>query len=153
MGYNLSIGNAKIECESNDHYICISCDIVRVDDAPDYGDVNGKMNIRWPSYSQWANFAQEVNLHEFFFNKDSGVMRNHPGEYFLTEDDYQVIKDAKVEYVNKYGTDLIDIENYIMSDVSEDVDIIKYNFIRLHWLEYWVRYALDHYEYPIFKNS
>lgn len=94
MGYTIRIGNAVVESHwpdgkseyQDDPYVHWYVHCHHEDSAPHFED-SGQGNDRSPSYTAWADFADSVGLREFFFNKESGKMREHPGCQKLTQED------------------------------------------------------------------
>jgi len=95
MGYNLSIGEGKMvkvdEDEWGDGYLNIEVVDVERPDAPAFGEPTDHSNERWPSYSSWANFAEQADLIPTLFQlddngNDTGNIRGgHPGHFLITE--------------------------------------------------------------------
>lgn len=147
MGYNLAIGeliNDEIRYE-------------KLDNAPAYGEPTDYTNQRWPSYTAWANFARFTNLYDFFFNRNDGLMNNHPGLVKLTEqhrrefnkiykDFYLLHPECKAGYSPK-----VDEENRIFHDPEWPVE--NDYAVRLEWLHFWINWALDNCQNPHFYNS
>lgn len=159
MGYSLYIGEAKLatDKEIDEHWIYIDCETFKdIKGAPDYGDVNPCESTRWPSYTQWSEFAKSVNLYDYFFDEENGVIKDHPGTHLLTNEDYNRVNFAFGEYKKKYKKELKGIARYKLKRGNSNFtyeEMIKYNYVRLHWLVFWIKYALDNCKYPIFQNG
>jgi len=150
MGYNLSIGEADLIIDYD--YLDARFSVVGVD-GKDIGaplDPKGHgtyANTNWPGYIAWHDFSIATGLCSVFYGdgaktpywKDSegndrdGLLRNHPGCVALDEHVYAKFKQAQESYVKK----------------SED----DWNVVRLNWLVWWTKWALENCEHPAFANS
>ena len=138
MGYSLIIGELEVDYinSEDDPYISLSAKGEKHDDAPAFGEPTDHTNQRWPSYRAWNDFAKEVGLTDLFYghNRDDILLQTHPGCVPLTESHRREI-------------------NAAMSKADlDDKDMFWYN-ARLQWLHYWVNWALDNCEKPVFANS
>jgi hypothetical protein len=152
MGYGLYIGNADLSTDGHDLFIDVKD--ITLEEAPDYKDFFAKGNSRHPSYTGWSEFAKEVGLYSYFFHGDDAVIRDHPGEYVLTQSDVIVTSDAKERYreSNREVLEKIELWEVPNRDRFTHEENIKYNYVRLDWLEFWIRYSVENFEIPIFKN-
>lgn len=150
MGFNLAIGEAKLIFSYEDLYTRFSVEGI---DGKDLGapiDPQGygtHSNENMPGYIAWKEFSVATGLVSVFYgdrgripywkdsegNERDGLLNNHPGCIALDEDIYAKFKEAKESYVKK----------------SED----DWNVVRLNWLVWWTRWALDNCKYPAFANS
>jgi hypothetical protein len=135
MGYTIMIGEAAIEpCDVDDYegqlIARYRVKLERHDAAPASGDPTDFENQRWPSYTGWHDFAVAVRLHDLLFDKDRGLMREHPGCFQLTTEHLTEVQAA--------------LHTYSQHD---------YNMARLIWLEYWIRWALENCDSPAMENS
>lgn len=132
MGYNITIGNAVPEFDK-DYFPELNADWsvegVTHDTAPAFGEPTDYTNQRWPSYTAWAGFVDDVGLREWHNEK----FHRHPGCVGLTQDDVVIVSNA--------------LKNYVSKD-EED-----WNKNRLIWLDYWVRWAVENCETPAIENS
>ena len=163
MGYDIYIGNTTMEeVEQEDdemittpYFRCIKGNtiyyrpVVRelsVADAPSFvGDeYTGKGNSRRPGYSSWHNFCEATGLLDLFFHKKTGLMREHPGHASLSSEHLQQIQQAHDAFVRKYP--------HAHPSYREDDPVENYHLIRLLWLEWWIRYAIEQCEHAAIYN-
>jgi hypothetical protein len=144
MGYDIYIGNAVCESERDGDELWSRWTVqgTTSDKAPvfEYDAMTGNGNSRHPSYSGWADFAEETGLTDFFFDKQEGMLREHPGCFIITEDHYNTVKKALMLRRGKGGK----------AGFGDGED---YNLARLMWMEFWMRWALDNCENPAIANS
>lgn len=103
--------------------------------APNKDPLAPHENHRHPSYTGWHNFAREVGLEDFFFDKEKGKMREHPGIQPLTVLDARTVLDA-LERARQ----------------NTDPDF-AYQIERLEWLAFWVEWAVKNCQNPAIYNS
>ena len=160
MGYTLTIGELEVNYDQDDEYpdIHLGARAERHDNAPAYGEPTDYTNARWPSYTSWHEFTRFVGLEELFFSDDRGdclIGRQHPGCVPLTERHRREINAAyeahKVKYPNAVPTYGNPPEGVFTVDENNPPE--NYQFTRLTWLHYWVNWALDNCEKPVFENS
>lgn len=154
MSYDIYIGEASISPNRDDAESLRSAErgeqlevvvyAVELPDAPAFaGDkLSAHKNNRHPGYSQWVDFCRAAGLESLFFDADHGLMRHHPGCVLLTPDDLVEVQQAMLAWQVRYP------------DVSpafgqRDEDGI---FTRLVWLEWWIRWALEHCRTPAIYN-
>ena len=136
MSYTFKIG--EYECEildegTEDEHEWHTVAEVKLDEAPEEGfKPTDHLNERWPSYSGWSDFAFEAGLAHLFYDKSHPLclMPEHPGYAKLTPQHLIEINDA-------------------FDNVEED----SYNHIRLVWLQFWIKWALENCERPVITNS
>jgi len=147
MGYYIAIGNAVPEFSKEDGYLYAGWVVEKTsnEDAPSFiGDeCTGKRNIRLPSYTGWSEFCEKVGLYDLFFKQWEGLFRQHPGCVMITQEHYQTVADALVEY-QKHAKRPPGYDNFGNYD---------YDLARLMWLEYWMKWALENCETPAIYNS
>jgi len=150
MCYNLSIGEAEAIIDYDELYARFS--VISVDGkdlgAPiDPQGFGSHENENSPGYISWHDFASETGLNSVFYangaqipywtdsagNKRDGILRQHPGCVALDDQIYEKFKEAQESYVKK----------------SED----DWNVVRLNWLVWWTKWALENCKYPAFANS
>ena len=162
MGYNLEIGNAKPFHSKEHDELCAGweIEIVENDDAPvAINDINEKKNIRWPSYTAWNEFSRACGLHDLFFNKPNGLFHQHPGCVLLKQHHHTKILSAlqkwRLTSTQPAGFNDDDIFDHETKKWIPPPNAIQYDYTlaRLHWLEYWVKWALENCETPAFSNS
>ena len=153
MGYTLKIGNAVIA--TYDDSISIEVESVENNDAPAFGEPTDHTNSRWPSYSSWGNFCEALDLEEVMFGDDNyfyvgdeqytPLIDEHPGHTRIMEVHYTFVESKVKEYKEKNP------DNFAKYD--ENDPLADGNLCRAEWLLYWMRWALDNCEAPVFTNS
>ena len=177
MGYTLKIGEAKLVVDED--YATIDCETHRSDDAPAFGDPTDFESERWPSYSAWFNAMETLGLVDVMFNernKGAGefewngkhrmpLIPCHPGVCGITPEHVQYVQSKLDEYKKKhpdhraeypppkpgakpiFGTSVYRKSDYVDDPTYDDA------LCRGEWLIYWLRWALEHCERPVFVNS
>jgi hypothetical protein len=113
-----------------------------------------RVNHRHPSYAGWDDWCTAVGLQALFFDREEGLMREHPGTFPLTEDHAIVVEIALDRYHKAHPDavprfDRFDPETGRTEVASTEADR---NLARLIWLDFWVRWALDNCERPVIHN-
>lgn len=154
MGYSITIGNAVPEgLDPDDDRLEISYTVegAKHDNAPAYGEPTDFTNERWPSYTVWSDFAKEVGLYDFFFDKSEGLMRSHPGCFRLSEIHLKAVQFAiekrKMQTKGK-PAGFLDYSSGCEVDNGNDPQLA-----RLTWLEYWINWALKNCAMPAIENT
>ena len=142
MGYTLGIGEKYKYKEDGDFFY--NTKEVRLDNAPAFGEPTDYTNRRWPSYTAWSDFARFFDMNDWFYNKKSGVLKNHPG--------YVPVTEGMVRYINEKYESVKRRYPNIKASYGTDKDEDKY-FCRLEWLKFWLNWAYENCEDPIFYNS
>ena len=177
MGYTLKIGEARIDHDED--CVRINCDIVKRDDAPVHDDPTDYENQRWPSYSAWANSMKTLGLMDVMFNQRNGgkgefewkgvsrspLLEDHPGAMPITIEHVEYVEDALRRYREKHpdhkacypppkpdAKPIPGLGLYRDCDISDDPRFDHY-LCRGEWLAYWLRWAIDNCEKPVFVNS
>lgn len=158
MGYTLEIGELEttIEKDGLNSYIDHSVKSEHHDEAPAYGEPTDNSNGRWPSYTAWHDFARFVDLEDLFYNKSTGLLREHPGCIPLVQEHKKIIDKAYKAFYKKYPNCKAGFSPKSLEDeFFEDKDWPLENVwaVRLEWLKYWVDWALTNCENPVFYNS
>lgn len=174
MGYTLRIGELSVEYvnDEGEPRINLSALPIRRDDAPAFGEPTDYENQRWPSYSGWSEFAEDFGLYSLFFGvegpgsrgsqdrvRDDALIANHPGCVPLTERHRREINDALARWKEKHpdarptfgrpppeGT-----HPFMWEDTDNPIENGK--MTRMVWLAYWVNWAMDNCERPVFENT
>ena len=75
MGFNLTIGELKVEYSQDDDepHINVSASGFRHDVAPAFGECSDYTSSRYPSYSVWGEFSKSVGLFSLFYGKDNNA--------------------------------------------------------------------------------
>lgn len=168
MSYDIYIGQAIIEDisdeYSNEYTVRYRVKGNSVAEAPEFrGDnMTGKGNSRHPGYSQWSDFCNRHNLYNFFFDKEEGLMREHPGCFKLTEYHTTIVRATLEKYQAILPTGTIPgtcmceqcaSKNWCKNDELPHQDNLNYDLARLMWLDFWFRWALDNCKMPAIFNS
>ncbi len=124
------------------------------DDAPVFpnDEMTGNSNNRHPSYTTWSHFCDVTGLTGVFFNKQDGLMREHPGLASIHLEHVQAIDQAlqswKVNHPNAVpGFD--EWNHKTMHHTPTDNDP---TLARLIWLDWWVKWAMNNCESPAIRN-
>ena len=110
----------------------------------DCDEMTGNTNVRSPAYHVWSKFTKEAGLHDLFFNKVNGLMKDHPGIVSITHEHLAAITEALI----KRSTNNSKIPGF-----SETEDP-RYDgtWARLIWLEWWMKYSLQTCKNPSIYN-
>jgi hypothetical protein len=153
MSYSLTIGNAYLAGPYRDsikYYIDVQ--EFSHPEAPAFGEPSDHRSSRFPGYTTWSDFCNEVGLTELFFDEESGLLANHPGTCALTESHLAEITGALERRRASNGGKAPGFKEQTQDghfkDVGKDPQLA-----RLVWLEYWVRWALQNCERPAFGNG
>lgn len=144
MGYVIKIGELQISvCTTSKD--TVECDVdvvpVRLDHAPAFGEPTDFTNSRWPSYTAWNKFVRDMGLTDLFWNKEHGLMRSpgNCGSELLTNEHREEIS----RFYDSYRSLRPKVEPGF--GIGQDS-----NLARLEWLRFWVAWALDNCEHPLF---
>lgn len=123
-------------------------------DAPHFpNDVLTKQgNSRHPGYSQWARACEDMGLSALFFDKERGLMRNHPGAFLLTWEHHAEVAAALDRHMTLHPDTVPGFQEWDFrghQPVGPEYDAIK---ARLIWLEWWMRWALENCKVPAIYN-
>lgn len=145
MGYELKIGQAVTRFDSEIGRERVDCEKVFLSDAPAFGEITDHSNVRLPSYSSWEIFAEEVGLYDFFYDREQGLLNGWEGVVPLTGAHKAAIDHACVAYLERHPA--------VFSVKTEDsLGEEDFHFGRLRWLKFWVEWALESCDTPIFLN-
>lgn len=162
MSYDIYIGNAELKSEWPGEYGPVAewdVDGMTHEDAPYKPDLTGKGNSCHPGYGQWADAMEEVGLAEAFFDQEDGLLREHPGIQPLTAAHLATFEAAQAEYRRRRpaerpgccrcaGCQRFDADKDAVHDPT-----LNFNMLRLEWLVWWTRWALENCERPAMANS
>ncbi len=159
MGYSIYIGEAVPEGlsdydeEDRPTEPRFEVHSVSQDDAPTFpqDEMTGKSNGRHPSYSAWCNFAKIVGL-DAFFDKSTGVMREHPGCFYLTQEHADAVTMALEKFRRAKPNAVPRFSNTFSGGTATATDEDA-SLARLIWLEWWVRWAVKNCKRPAISNS
>jgi hypothetical protein len=176
MGHNLRIGEASIDY--NEESVEINCKLVRHDDAPAYGEPTDYKNQRLPSYTAWHKSMKSLGLlHIMFDSKNGGsdeteingntrypLMSEYSRAAPITIEHVEEVERRLAAYKAKHpdhiaqyaplkeGIEKNDINWYNPDDYVDDPRYDP-NLCRGEWLAYWLRWAVENCERPVFVNS
>lgn len=113
------------------------------EDAPkfDGDEMTASTNERNIGYGAWGTFCREVGLHDLFFSKANGLMREHPGCAPLREEHVARVADAIAKWKAAHPA------TEPGWDANQDP-----NLARLLWLEGWMRWATGNCDKPALSN-
>lgn len=175
MGYTLKIGEAVLEYDED--YVGVNCEVIRLDNAPAFGDPTDYESTRWPSYIAWANAMEKLGLMDVMFNQRNGgngcleydgkcltpLIEVHPGATPITKHHAEYVEKKLAEYKAKHpehraeypppkpGATPIVGDVYRESDYDQDP---RYDsaLCRGEWLAFWLRWAVENCKQPVFVN-
>jgi len=152
MGYNLTIGEAKIITYAEDGLeadCTIGAERIVHHDAPAFGEPTDSTNERWPSYTSWWEFCEFVGLtHAIYDSEQRSLRGGHPGAFPINEKFKKEVDLAMARLIAKYP-------NAVASYGENENDIPEENgaMCRLIWLQYWTDWALENCETPVLANT
>jgi hypothetical protein len=118
--------------------------------------MSARKNSRHPGYSQWGKFCDLTGLRDFFFEKNYGLMRRHPGTFALTPDHLHRVRVAIGEWQRVYPNAVPGWDYFAefpgRDDIDDGVRGRDSTLARLLWLEWWIAWALAHCERPAIHN-
>lgn len=161
MSYSIFIGNAELDVAyDSDETPRIGAHVPgeALDDAPHFpGDtMTGQSNGRHPGYSQWTRFCEETGLQDLFFDKETGLMRAHPGCFALKPAHLARMEDALASWKSKHPGMIAGLDPSLKGTAAftgEGGDP-KYcaNLARMEWLVWWTKRALATCKQPAIYN-
>lgn len=152
MGYIINIGNAvpRHSKEYGELYARWAVEDATSGDAPTFphDEVTGNSNSRSPSYTGWHEFCRKAGIEDLWYDKNEGLLREHPGCFILTPTHHARVKEA-LERWRAHATLPPGFSGWHGEDDG------KYDAIlaRLIWLEWWMDWALKNCETPAVENS
>lgn len=148
MGYDLAIGELKVYYDNSCKNSTVSFDVEertgRTEAFLNVGEFTDGTNMRSPSYGSWGNFSMAANLSDFFFEEEEGLMREHPGIFPISEYHREIINQKYKEFKDKYPD--------AKASYSDESNLPNCYMVRFEWLHYWVNWALDNCDRPVFQN-
>ncbi len=167
MGYDISIGNARLAYYKGDEHMRIRVEPATHPDAPAHCPFTKDGNSRSPSYTAWHDFCRDAGITELFygqgwdrtqcrytectdgFHRETPLLAEHPGAFPLLQEDLSYIKAARVK---REATNGGKPPGFWGGDGSID-NGNDHVLARLLWLEFWIDWALTNCEMPIIANS
>lgn len=157
MGYTLKIGELDTHYDAEEGHISFQAKGQKNDDAPAFGEPTDYENERWPSYTSWHNACRFCGIEDMFYNKETGLLREHPGCFPITKKHQEIINEALDNFKKKYPNAKAGYSPKIneKEGIYEDKDWPEENswMTRLLWLKYWIDWALVNCKKPVFYNS
>lgn len=161
MSYDIYIGNGEVEALGDEDAAEFYVNVKRIElaEAPTFpnDDMTGNGNSRHPGYSQWTEFCCAVGLYDLFFDKQEGLMRQHPGTFALAPSHLDRVRTALDRHRAKWPGVTPGFRNplYPTKDTPIDDSPEAYaagQLARLIWLEFWIAWALKTCEHPAIHN-
>ena len=153
MGYTFTIANAvPVHSKSDYPYLEAKWEVqlASSDQAPHFpGDITGSSNSRSPSYSVWADFCRTVGLYEFFYTPSGHLRAGHPGCIGITKEDADFVTAA----LSRYSAAATRPPGFEAAWDYHGPANYDYHLARLIWLEWWMRWAVEHCETPAIENT
>lgn len=175
MGYDIYIGDTEMEIidiydDDEEEYVTPYSRVVdgrvryfkpvvrkeiKIPDAPTFpnDEMTGNSNNRHPGYIGWSEFCKRAGLYDLFFNHATGLMREHPGHVTLEEQHACVISKALERWKQAHPNAAPGFD--VPYPWQEGYGVpLGYDPIlaRLLWLDWWVRWALEHCEHAAIYN-
>ena len=152
MGYTITIGQAIFTApehigDPGDW----SIDRIELDDAPHFPD-SGRSNCRSPSYGVWHGFARAAGLGHLFDTETRETVEGHicpsyPCVAPLTPEHVRIISEALAAFRAAHP-DAQPRCSTSLFPPHDDVGPHDAHLMRLVWLEWWVRWAVEHCTHP-----
>ena len=92
------------------------------------------------SYTYWADFCQRTGLFETFYDERLGLLREHPGIVRLDEHHGGAVRGAIDRYTKKHPGAVPHWDDHM-------------HLAQLHWLLFWIEWALAHCKVPAIANA
>ena len=162
MSYDIYIGNAVLHSEWSDDYQAAEWAVESTThpDAPFKPDLTQSGNSCHPGYSQWADAMRAVGLYELWFKPWEGLLSEHPGCKRLTREHLDAVEDARKAYSAQHPTErpgcceCAECQRPFAGKNPPPHDpTLNFNMLRLDWMAFWMRWALENCERPAVSNS
>lgn len=176
MGYNLSIGEAYIEYDSD--FVRVQAKFEKHSLAPAFGEPTDRTNERLPSYSSWSSAMCNLGLMDLMFDEYDGgsggfkyegqwiypLIQSHSGCAPITKNHVKIVEQKLNEYKEKHPDHIAQYPPVkkgakpLFGDVYREEDYVDdpkcdVNLCRGEWLLYWLKWAVVNCEKPVFVNS
>jgi hypothetical protein len=160
MGYDIYIGQGHGKAKMVNGVMDVSKMKVReafgLPDAPVFENdqLTKNENHRHPSYTVWHEMTKQTGIEDLFFNKKTGLMREHPGTQLLTFEHRNQIRQAKERWLEKYPDAVPGFEPMVFETKPKEEDIFNpgWTLARITWLDFWVNWAVENCEFPVIYN-
>lgn len=150
MGYSLIIGEGKPvtypagEYYDDEEYSTVEVETVHLDNAPAFGEPTDHTNERWPSYSAWYNFAEHAGIKDLLLDEKGWPIGGHPGYFEITKEFRDAINERYDQYIKEHPNAQATYKSGNPDDRA---------LCRFEWLKFWVNWAYENCENPVFKNT
>jgi len=152
MSYDIYIGQAVVRSDFDKKYeefyaewVVEPQSLIGAPVFPNDG-MTSNGNSRHPGYSQWSGFLDKCGLHDLFFNKEEGLMREHPGIALLKPSHLERVREALAKWkltASGKPPGFGSFPKFIDGEwKSVDEDTYDSILARLLWLEFWMDWAL-----------
>jgi len=153
MGYTFTIGNAiPVHNKTGFPDLHASWEVEAAHDehAPTFpnDELTSNGNSRSPSYTAWADFCHTVGLYDFFYTLSGHLHAGHPGCIGITPHDAKFVSAALSRYRGAV-TLPPGFEEYRYQGPPR----FDAHLARLIWLEWWMRWAVEHCDTPAIENT
>ena len=155
MSYSIFVGNAELDSEwgsePSARWIVRK---VEHPEAPIKPDLTGRTNGTHPGYSQFAEFCEDVGLRDVF----GDLMRDHPGIAQLTRAHLVRFEAARRAYALRHPSErpayceCAECDRFGGDPAPAHDPTANVNMLKLDWLIWWTRRALDTCERPAIYN-
>jgi hypothetical protein len=158
MGFDIYIGQGVGKARMKNGKLDVSkMEVERThhDSAPTFpnDEVTGNGNSRHPSYTVWGEFTRSAGLEELFFDKKTGLMREHPGAQVLTFEHRDIIRQALADWKINHPDSKPGFEGHEFDSLRTVLDFTPdHTLARLIWLDYWVNWTVENCEFPVIYN-
>ena len=155
MSYNLRIGNGvkisedqirkEYELDEEDEiseFMQWKVADVYLHEAPSFPDdqLSSHVNTRYPSYSGWESFTKALRIDATM----QELMPRHPGVVRIKSEHLNAVIKAR-KYFQKLHPNI--------EPGFKDNDASSGHLARILWLEWWMNWALENCDNPMFYNS
>lgn len=110
-------------------------------------EMTGNSNGRHPGYRAWAEFCEVTGLEDLFFNREHGLMREHPGHAELHLEHVSTIHQALLRWQEAHPDANPGFERFSWDDETDEEMGYDPILARLIWLEWWMTWALANCEH------
>ena len=156
MGYDIYIGQGEYDSETK----LYSVHHLNLPEAPEaHNDtMSAHVNHRYLSYFGWFWWCDAVGLYDLFFGS-GGLMAQHPGATKLTPQHAYIIHAALERYQSTHpnvvpgccGCSTCDPYSHNPTDPCHHPEY-DYDLARLVWLDWWMKWSLQHCSNPMMAN-
>ncbi len=119
---------------------------MRLPDAPTFeGDeITGNSNCRRPGYGVWMDFAHDTGLSDLFY-APGGIMEQSHTMTVLNAGHLAIVQESLALWRATFPNEII--------GWGENATERGMDFARLIWLEWWMRWAIEHCSVPAIEYN